>query len=178
MRKSRKPASLAELGPPLDETFSKFQPGADQSVIAGLVAKYRERYNEVGYAENKLYPGVAEVLQTLFERGVHLGVCTSKRKDCADKILSMFNLRHVFCFVDGGDIGIKKQEQLARLLHAGQIDRAALMIGDRAVDISSAKTNGLHSVGVLWGFGDMTELAQADAPVILNLPQDLLRLAG
>lgn len=132
----------AEIGPPLDETFSKFQPEADRSVIESLIIKYRERYAEVGYYENEIYPGMAEALQALSIQGVRMGVCTSKRKDFAEKILSMFGLLNHFSFVDGGDVGIKKREQLSALLQSDQIDRSAVMIGDREVDISSAKSMG------------------------------------
>jgi phosphoglycolate phosphatase len=166
----------SEIGPPLDETFSKFNPGADQSVIARLISKYRERYAEVGYSENELYPGVQEALRGLTDRGVRLGVCTSKRKDFAEKILLLFGLISHFSFVDGGDVGIKKQEQLSGLMQSNTIDRSAIMIGDREVDISAAKANGLRSVGVLWGFGDINELSRAGADVIFSSPNELGQL--
>jgi len=166
----------AEIGPPLDETFSRFRPEADRSVIESLIMNYRERYGEVGYSENEMYPGVAEALQALSGQGARMGVCTSKRKDFAEKILSMFGLLNHFSFVDGGDVGIKKREQLSALLQSDQIDRFAVMIGDREVDISSAKSNGLRSVGVLWGFGDMNELYRAGPNVILSSAGELAQL--
>lgn len=166
-------AVAAQIGPPLDETFSKFQPTADRSVIASLISKYRERYAEVGYSENKLYPGMAESLQMLSSGGIRIGICTSKRKDFAEKILSMFGLLPLFSFVNGGDVGIKKQEQLHGLLQSGEIDSSSVMIGDRSVDIYSAKSNGLQSIGVLWGFGDMDELQGAGANVILRTTDEV-----
>ena len=169
-------AVATEIGPPLNETFSKFQPQADQEVITRLISKYRERYAEVGYSENEIYPGVAEAFQALSERGVRMGVCTSKREDFARNILSMFDLLPLLSFVDGGDVGIKKREQLAGLLRAEEIDQSAVMIGDRAVDISAAKANGLRSVGVLWGFGDKSELEWAGADVIFSDINELRQL--
>lgn len=166
----------AEIGPPLNETFQKFVPQADQSVISGLISKYRERYAEIGYSENEIYPGVPEAIRELKRRCVRLGVCTSKRRDFAENILSMFGLLPNFIFVDGGDVGIKKREQLSVLLHKNAIDRSAVMIGDREVDISSAKDIGLRSVGVLWGFGNMNELSGAGADVILRNTRELGQL--
>lgn len=166
----------AEIGPPLDEAFGRFQPGADKATIEGLVAKYRERYASLGYSENQLYPGVAELLAGLVQAKVRVGVCTSKRKDFAEKILAMFGLLDSFSFVSGGDIGIQKREQLAELLHAGKIDASAVMIGDRAVDILAAKANGLRSVGVLWGFGSLDELQNAGADVIVSQVGELASL--
>ncbi len=170
-------AVAAQIGPPLDEIFKKFRPEADKALISNLISTYRQRYAETGYAENELYPGVPEALRELSGRGVRLGVCTSKRKDFADKILSMFDLTSHFSFVDGGDIGIRKQHQLARLIDSSTIHRQAVMIGDRDVDIAAAKANGLRSVGVLWGFGDMHELSGAGADLIIGAPVGLGRLA-
>jgi phosphoglycolate phosphatase len=105
-----------------------------------------------------------------------MGVCTSKRKDFAEKILAMFGVLSHFRFVDGGDIGIKKRAQLASRLQSTALDHAAVMIGDREGDISSAKANGLRSVGVLWGFGSQAELRGAGADVILSSTNELGQL--
>lgn len=164
------------IGPQLDEALYKLCPDADQATLSSLVAKYRERYAEVGYSENTIYPGVPESLKALSAGGVPMGVCTSKRKDFAEKILAMFGVLSHFRFVDGGDVGITKREQLAGLLQSTAIDHAAVMIGDRAVDMSSAQANGLRSVGVLWGFGDLAELQGAGADVILRGTHELGQL--
>ena len=162
-----------EIGPPLDETFKIFQPEASPAEIANLIEKYRERYATVGYSENEIYPGMPQVIQALWSRGMRMGVCTSKRRDFAERILSMFGLLEYFSFVDGGDIGNKKQDQLAGLLKVGQIDTSAVMVGDRDIDIISAKSNGLRSVGVLWGFGDWNELSVAGANIILSTTKEI-----
>jgi len=168
----------SEIGPPLDGTFRKFCPESDPAVIARLIATYRERYAEIGYSENQIYPGIAESLQALSAKGIRMGVCTSKRKDFAEKILNLFGVLSYFTFVNGGDIGVQKRDQLSGLLRTGEIDHLAVMIGDRDVDISSAKVNGLRSIGVLWGFGDLAELSEAGAEVILGGTDELWKLVA
>jgi len=165
------------IGPQLDEVLRSFCPSADSSTITSLIQKYRERYAEIGYSENTLYLGVPEAIDSLRSAGLRLGVCTSKRKDFAEKILSMFYLDSQFSFINGGDVGIEKQEQLCALLGTNAIDDESIMIGDRAVDVSSAKANGLRSVGVLWGFGDLEELRGAGADKILKETRELEQLA-
>jgi phosphoglycolate phosphatase len=64
----------AAIGLQLDEALGKFYPDADQATRSSLVAKYRERYAEVGYAENTMYPGVPESLKELSARGVPMCV--------------------------------------------------------------------------------------------------------
>ncbi len=157
-----------QIGPPLDEMFISLAPGLDVSKIPQLVSSYRERYSEVGYSENRLYLGIVPALNKFKRKGMRLGVCTSKRCDFAKRIVSMFDIQEHFEFVDGGDIGVTKQAQLAALLSSGAIDGDAIMVGDRAVDIQSASKNGLRSIGVLWGFGSREELAEAEPTMIVQ----------
>ena len=166
----------SEIGPPLDETFHKLTPAASESHVRSLIAKYRERYAEVGYSENEVYLGVREAVSQLSSAGLCLGVCTSKRQDFARKILALFDLLPFFEFVDGGDAGIKKSEQLLGLVEAGQIDRGAMMIGDRSIDILAARSNGLRSIGVLWGFGSSVELAEAGPDYTVGEIGELVQL--
>lgn len=164
------------IGPPLDEIFVAITAVSSPEDIAGLIEKYRERYADIGYSENVIYPGIREALSALADRQTFMGVCTSKRADYAAKILKLFNIRHHFGFVDGGDVGVKKQQQLASLLSKGIITPESSLIGDRAVDVHAANANGLRSVAVLWGHGSLSELEAAQPDVILESPQQLIEL--
>ena len=167
-------SELAKLiGPPLDDGMRKL--GVPDAEIPAVVATYRVRYSSHGYAENRVYDGIAEALATL---GGRLGVCTSKRVDFAERILELFRLREHFAFVSGADIGTTKAQQLAALLANGTIDREAIMIGDRAVDLEAAHANGLASCGVLWGFGSREELEAAKPRYLLETPGELVERLG
>ena len=173
----REQSELAQyVGPPLDETF-KVLTGAEDGEIRKLVSLYRDRYSEVGFSENTIYPGIESVLGKLSNAEVHLGVCTSKRADFAEKILRMFGIRDYFAFVSGGDIGVTKRQQLAQLLNQGIINSMAIMIGDRAVDVLAAKESGIEAVGVLWGYGSKTELAEQSPICLLERVEELVQVA-
>ena len=161
------------IGPPLDDTFRRLAPLETEDGILGMVVKYRERYGEVGYAENVVYAGIPEALEHLAAHGVPMGVCTTKRADFAERILALFDLRRHFDFVSGGDIGIDKEQQLTGLRERGAADHASVMIGDRAIDVIAARAAGMRSVGVLWGHGSLRELRDAGADRILSTPEEL-----
>lgn len=162
------------IGPPIDETFARLAGTESNAEIRALVAKFRERYSDVGYAENVLYPDMGSVLLQLADRGKPMGVCTSKRVDFAERILELFELRELFAFVDGGDVGISKLQQLTALRSSGRLDEGC-MIGDRASDVDAAQKLGLQTIGVAWGFGSRNELACAD--MILVQPLELLSVS-
>ncbi|MCX7173508.1 MAG: HAD hydrolase-like protein [Proteobacteria bacterium] len=164
------------IGPPLDNSFALITGNSSPDHLAALVSKYRERYADVGYAENILYSGVPEALEVLASAGVAIGLCTSKRVDFAESILGLFGLRRHFRFLSGGEIGVHKRQQLAALLSDRTISPASIMIGDRAVDIEAARSNGLGSVGVLWGHGSVEELTAAGPGTLLAFPHELVAL--
>lgn len=161
------------IGPPIDDAFRALVPLAEGDLVMCLVSKFRERYSDVGYSENILYPGMSESLLYLVGRGIRLGVCTTKRVDFAERILKHFEIRDYFDFVNGGDVGIQKRQQLKSLLSEHVIDRGTAMIGDRSIDIEAAHANGLSSIGVLWGHGTETELREAGAQLLLSCPSQL-----
>jgi len=161
------------VGPPLDETFRLLTGCSDAAHVQGLVACYRERYSDVGYAENAVYDGVPAMLQSLVASGVVLGVCTSKLSVFAERILSHFGLMEYFAFISGGDIGVHKWQQLAELRAQGHLDNDAIMVGDRAIDINAAHRNRLGSCGVSWGFGSLEELRSASPRYLCNRPAEV-----
>ncbi len=175
--KAREESSLTcYIGPPLEQSLVQLTEQTDPKLIQSLVAKYRERYSDIGYRENVIYDGVADALSTLARSGnVKLGVCSSKRVDFVEQILEMFGLREVFDFVSGGEIGLEKWQQLGSIKSRYGISDA-VMIGDRCFDLVAAHRNGLHGAGVLWGYGSLAELENETPQYILSDPSQLKEL--
>ena len=164
--------AAAFIGPQIDQTFSLITGIDTGERLNGFVAKYRERYADVGYAENVLYPGVRDALAALSTKGATMGICTSKRVDFAEQILELFNLRQYFRFVDGGEIGVHKWQQIEALRSGGKVTGASVMIGDRAVDLVAAHRNSLKSAGVLWGYGSYAELSGERPHYLFKSPEE------
>ena len=69
------------VGLPLDESFSRLVPGADEETCAGLGESYRQAFSGLrlgGRVEEPLYPGALEGLEALADGGWLLGVATGK----------------------------------------------------------------------------------------------------
>lgn len=170
------------IGPQIDNTFKILSGCEEPETINKLVELYRERYGAIGYKENTLFDGIKEVLVELAQykladgTPVKLGLCTSKRADFTAQILEMFGLSDTFAFVSCGDVGIEKWQQLEELKAQGVIDENAVMIGDRSVDITAAKKNGLYAAGVMWGFGDEAEFNPHNPDYLIYQVADLTKL--
>ena len=112
---------------------------------------------ERGVYEAKVYDGVPELLRILKTNEIKLGICTLKRQDIAEKVLTYFNLIDYFDVI----VGIDTQESLtkadtinialASLNHRRKSD--VVLIGDSLYDAEGAEDAGVDFIGVLYGFG-------------------------
>ena len=161
------------IGPPLTEIFAHIVQDLSDETLHLLIDKYRERYASIGFRENTIYAEMPPIVSYLDAQGYRLGVCTAKRADYAEKIVQHFSLSRHFDFIDGGGTGVHKSEQIARIIASGVDPASAVMIGDRAGDITAAQSNGVDSIGVLWGFGEEREIELAAPDFIARSPQDL-----
>lgn len=172
-------ALLRFIGPPTQEAFRELLGSSDPELNARAIAVYRERFAQLGIFENSVYPGVVAGLRALGEAGFPMLVVTSKPEVFAQRIIDHFELRGFFGQVYGSELTGErgnKAELIAHVLASERLSpQSAWMIGDRLHDIRGAKHNGLRSAGVLWGYGDQSELTQAGADVLFESMTDLLR---
>ena len=171
---------LPFIGPPLLQSFSIFY-GFDAEKSAEAVAYYREYFGEFGVYQNRVYDGIEELLQKLKAAGKTLLLATSKYEYYAIKILEHLNFMQYFTFVagslkDGGRAS--KAEVIDYVLKQQKISdfSKAVMIGDRKHDIDGAKTVGIDSIGVLYGFGDREELSSHGATYIAENTEKIYQI--
>ncbi len=166
------------IGPPAGQSLRRLMPDADESRRAALLHDYRSCYDTTGWAENSVYPGIHEVLQSLQASGWQLFVCTSKREDFALRILEKFALNSYFLALYADTVGSlhhSKTALLRRLLEEQSLDpAAACMVGDRNFDIEAARANGVTSIAVTYGYSTPEELAAARPDHTCNTVEDLL----
>ncbi len=168
------------IGPPLGESFRR-QFGFFEEQAQKAVEYYREYFRPKGIFENSVYEGIPELLKKLRENHITVALATSKPYEFAVRILEHFELKQYFDYIGGATMDgriSKKADVIAHLLDEfGNVDKAeVLMIGDRAQDVEGARANGLHSAGVLWGYGSAEELQGAGADYLAAKPEELLRI--
>ncbi len=168
------------LGPPLKESLMKYCAFPEGKALEG-VAVYREYFDRQGIFENKVYPGIEDMLGRLKEQGHELLVATSKPETAAVRVLEHFGLAGYFTYIGGAtldDSRVRKGDVIRYVLEAcGVKEKAqAVMVGDREQDVKGAKENGLEVVGVLYGYGSREELVGAGADYLAEDPQGLVQL--
>ena len=141
---------------------------------------FRDYYHTRGTEHTRLYPGVAELLDTLRYRGLKLAVLSNKPDPAVQQVLATFFSRWQFDAAQGQRDGMPlKPDPTAALGIARKLaikPRNCLYVGDMAIDMQTARAAGMFGVGVLWGFRDEPELRNAGAQAIISLPGQLLDL--
>lgn len=154
-------------------------PGASaDEVDAGLTAFLA--YNEAHIADRtRPYPGVEETLGRLRDGGSAMAVVSNKNVALCRKILAVLGIDAYFAAVLGADsLPFRKPspEPVLQLLRDfGVLAGAAAMVGDSINDIAAGRGAGVVTVGCTYGYGDFSELAEADCridrfPELLELP--------
>jgi len=130
------------------------------------VKHFREHYAETGIFENTVYPNMDELIDELSEAGLQLYIATSKPLVFAVTVLNHFDLKDYFNSIHGSDMSAdnKPKDKLITdaILMNGLNKNECVMIGDRYHDIRGAKTNGIDSIAVTYGYGSMAELEKEE----------------
>ena len=168
------------IGPPLKDSFMKYY-GFSETQAEQAIAYYREYFRDTGIFENKVYGGVEHMLRQLHADGKKIVLATSKPEEFAIRILEHFELKKYFSVVAGASMDSSRSKKGDVIAYAISLcddfdKEKTVMIGDREHDIIGAKENNLKSIGVLYGYGDETEIKTAGADYIANTPDDILKL--
>jgi phosphoglycolate phosphatase len=114
-----------------------------------------------------LYPGVAEALESLRDRD--MAVLTNKPVRFSEDILKGLGVADYFRFVYGGNSFEQKKPDpigVQTLLHDLDAQpEQAMMVGDSAVDVRTARNAGIWACGVSYGLG--LEGMRLDPPDIM-----------
>lgn len=169
------PELLSFIGPPLKDTFDRLFGDAD--LTQRCLALYRERFSTVGLYENRVFAGIPEMLEILRSAGYRLILATSKPHVFARRILEHFDLAKYFSAIHGAELdGTRAQKSalIAHILAAENVTAGtAVMIGDREHDVLGAGANGIETIGVLYGYGDVAELQAAGVAAMVMSPIEI-----
>ncbi|WP_285243108.1 HAD hydrolase-like protein [Pseudarthrobacter sp. fls2-241-R2A-127] len=170
----------AMIGPKLsDSLLNVANVPADR--LEEVVRRYREHYVSTGIAQSRLYPGIREILESFAAAGRPVAVATQKPQRLARTVLAHHGIDGFFhgihgsaddeAAVDGVPLG--KTEIIAAALQNLETQHA-IMVGDRAQDVSGAIANGLDCIGVVWGFAPYGELEEAGSVAVVSTGEELV----
>ncbi len=152
------PVAVSALAPDLPEEQAR-------AVTEFYRSSFRARREE-GLLDEPLYDGIAELLAALHADGWSLAVATGKSDRGLTACLASHGLTDLFVSLQTADRHPSKPHPAmleAALFEAGALPGQAVMIGDTSFDMLMARSAGVHSIGVAWGYHAPQELRTSGA---------------
>lgn len=177
LEKMRKAYDINDLkkyiGPPLRDSFVK-ELGEDRADEA--VVLYRIYYGKKGVYEAKVYDGICKLIKDLYDNDFKIYLATSKIKKPSLEVLRYFDLLKYFTYVEGSNETLdNKKKVIQSVIDNNKLKKdKSIMIGDRSYDIEAGFALGLKTMGVSYGYGDISEFKKAD--YIAKSPQDIWQI--
>ncbi len=132
----------------------------EEAVLGAFVARYEAHPCDRTFP----YPGVREALAACHARGLVLAVLSNKPAGITVKVIEALGMANLFRHVWGGDSFPERKPSPLPLRHflaeTGLAPTEALMVGDSAADIQSARGAGVRSAFFPGGYGRL----DGDAP--------------
>jgi phosphoglycolate phosphatase len=165
------------IGMGLHESFQSFHPLEDSSRHAIAVERYRHHWLNYYKDHPVLFPGVAQTVAELRDRGYLVAIATAKSRRGLERELVSTGLQpyvHASRTLDEAPPKPHPQMLLDLIGELEVTPEQTLMIGDTTYDLEMARHAGVRAVGVLSGSHDEAELREegplACLPSVVDLP--------
>jgi pyrophosphatase PpaX len=169
---------LAGIGTPLRSQLAELT--QDREDIEAMAATYRDYHHQHHDELLNEYPGALEAVRALKERGVKLGVVTSKMPWSTQRGLELCGFDGMFdAFVTAKDVERHKPEPepVLRALELLQSSpEETIFVGDSPHDMAAGRAAGVKTAAVLWGPFDREALEPYEPDYWLEEPSDLSKL--
>jgi phosphoglycolate phosphatase len=130
----------------------------DSAELEKLLADFIAYYSAHIADRSRPFPGLEDALDRLTSDGFILAVCTNKLEGLSRQLLNELKLAPRFAAICGQDtFGVQKPDPVVlrkTIAAAGGAAEAAIMIGDSATDVLTARTAGIPIIGVDFGYTD------------------------
>lgn len=128
----------------------------------------------------KMFDGISDLLDSLTARGIKMAVFSNKADELTKKVVNDVMTKWNFEVVAGLKVEALKKPNPTVALEISEKTAIAvedfIFVGDTDVDIFTAKSAGMHPVGVVWGYRSKEELTASGATFILEKPLDLINI--
>jgi len=154
-------------------------PHLEAAARAELLPIFLDLYRQDIAQTTVLFPGFAEALVALQQRGLRLGIVTNKPTWLVTPLLLALGLTEHFGAVLCGDSLAEKKPHPAPILEACRrlavAPEAAVMVGDDRRDIASARAAGSAALAAAFGYiGSDDDPADWGADAVIDRPAGIL----
>jgi len=142
----------------------------DDAEVERLLGLFLAYYEPNLARESRPFEGTVAALEGLKAAGARLAVCTNKRTGLSESLLAGLGLTPLFAAVAGSDaFAVHKPHPdhlIGTITRAGGSPLRAVMVGDTAVDVRTARAAGIPVIGCTFGYSDVPITSLAPDAII------------
>lgn len=143
----------------IETAFARARRPLDEATMRSLLAAFLAHYGENMPGASTVFPGGLDAMERLSAAGTLLAICTNKPEYLALRLIEGLGLASRFAAIAGADTFAWKKPDPRHLLstveRAGGDPSRAVMIGDTATDVETAKAAGIPVIAVAFGYSDI-----------------------
>jgi phosphoglycolate phosphatase len=140
----------------IQEVFADHKGPPPDEVIDRHLQNFLDYYAQHIADDSRAFPGVVDTLTLLQQANVPMGVCTNKREVFATALLDQLDLTQFFGAIVGADtLAVHKPDPLhfwEAVDRIGGDRNRAVMVGDSATDVATARAASAPVVVVSFGY--------------------------
>ncbi len=164
---------ISLLGEKTTEFCRQLAPDANDEQLSLFIE--RLGFHEMVFIQKYgvLFEGAENVLKHLKTEGYQTAICSNGSKDYVEFVLYSMDIMKYFDYVSCGEKEKPKKDMIRNILDNLKV-KNGVMVGDSNHDISGAAAVGIPSVGVSYGYGDITDAtykinSEGELPKIVKL---------
>lgn len=124
-----------------------------------------------------LFPGIADCLIQLKQRGYKLGIITSNYQASVVNCLQQHQVLSLFDFIYSGTSLFGKHRVIRQVIKQYKLSPASVVyVGDETRDIKAAKRSKIRVCSVTWGFNSIEVLSRYYPHYVVDRPSEILDL--
>lgn len=147
----------------------------DKNTIEECLNIFKKHYCENMHNNTSAFEGIIEILTVLKQKNIKIAIVSNKFDGAIKELCKKYFASLVDIAIGQSDDVPKKPapDSVLKVLDYLNIEKDnAIYVGDSDVDILTAKNAKIKSVGVLWGYRDISFLKGAD--YIISKPDEIL----
>lgn len=148
-------------------------------VSKGVQIKRAYENGPKGHVHTKVFPGALEMLKTLQDAGIQLGILSNKTETNVREVVIDHLPGIEWKYVAGAkdDMPLKPDPTAALKIikdHMPGVEPAdCIFVGDTDIDMKTGKAAGMTPVGVPWGFRSVEELQENGAETVVTTSREI-----
>lgn len=157
-----------------------FGMGPEHADYATMREEFLKLYENNLCCDSALFPGIAELVDSLERRGIIWGIVTNKAERFAKPLMQQLGYAARAACIVGGDTTPHMKPHPAPLLAAAQAIHVAPAdchyVGDDRRDIEAGRAAGMRTVAVRFGYLNGSNPDDWNADVVVSSPAEIEKL--